>query len=116
MQNEKLIIRSREHILGRTFWLKLLFTLGLYFFWWRTNTLELTDKRIVLRSGVLSKNERSVPLVKVQDVTVNRGPMGRIFGFGDLRIESAGSNSTEIAVYQFGKIERIKREIMSRAG
>lgn len=116
MQAEKLILRSREHIFGRTFWVKMLFTVGLYFFSWRTKTLELTDRRVVLRSGVFSKNERSIPLVKVQDVTVDRGPIGRIFGFGDLRIESAGGSNTEIQVFQFSKAERIKRELLSRVG
>lgn len=116
MQAEKLILRSREHIFGRTFWMKMLFTLGLYFFPWRSKTLELTDRRVVLRSGVFSKNERSIPLVKVQDVTVDRGPIGRMFGFGDLRIESAGGSNTEIQVFQFSKAERIKRELLSRVG
>lgn len=114
MQGEILLLRSREHVLGRTFWPKLLFSAGIYFFWWRSNTLELTDRRVVLRSGVFSKNERSIPLVKVQDVTVNRGPVGRLFGFGDLRIESAGGSSTEISVTQFSKAERLKREILNR--
>jgi len=116
MQGERLLIRSREHVFSRYLWLKLVFTVGLYFFWWRSNVLELTDRRVVLRTGVLSRNERSVPLAKVQDVTVSRGPIGRLFGFGDLRIESAGVVNTEIAVEQFRKVERIKQEILRLVG
>lgn len=80
MQGERSLIRSREHIFSRYLWIKLVFSVGLYFFWWRSNVLELTDRRVVLRSGVLSKNERSVPLAKVQDVTVSRGRLGGCLG------------------------------------
>jgi uncharacterized membrane protein YdbT with pleckstrin-like domain len=40
---------------------------------------------------VIGKRIVTVPLDKVQDVKCQFGIIGRIFGFGDLEIESAGA-------------------------
>jgi len=45
---------------------------------------------VIKERGIIGKKYTSIWLVKIQDVTTQFGFWGRIFGFGDLMIESAG--------------------------
>ncbi|HLW17075.1 MAG TPA: PH domain-containing protein [Actinomycetota bacterium] len=51
-------------------WLQHLFTLGLYHFWMLRTYFVLTDRRVILAKGIISKRLVTVPLEKVQDVTL----------------------------------------------
>jgi uncharacterized membrane protein YdbT with pleckstrin-like domain len=57
---------------------------------WRFNRLYLTNFRVIKERGIIGKKFTSIWLVKIQDMTAQFGFWGRIFGFGDLLIESAG--------------------------
>ena len=57
--------------------------------WWLTN-LVVTDHRIFEVSGLLSRNVASMPLSKMTDITYHRTLTGRILGYGELILESAG--------------------------
>lgn len=91
-----LICESKRH---PWFWVRAIGTLGLWLIWWRSNYLALTRRSIVRREGVFHKNERAVPLNQVQDISINYGFVRRMFGLGDIRIETAGSNQTEIIMH-----------------
>ena len=71
-------------------------TLGLYGPWWRAKTLIITDQRVIMRKGVFSKDDRNVQLSRIQDIAIKRSFLGRILGYGNIRIETAGSGATEI--------------------
>jgi uncharacterized membrane protein YdbT with pleckstrin-like domain len=47
--------------------------------------------RLVKERGIIGKRIMSIWLDKVQDVNCRFGILGRIFGFGDIEIESAGT-------------------------
>jgi putative membrane protein len=65
-------------------------------FWWKNNYLALTKQAIIRRKGVFTKDERAVPLNRVQDISISYGIIRRILGHGDIRIETAGTAGTEI--------------------
>lgn len=56
----------------------------------RFTTLELAGDRLKLDIGMASKTSRSVPLSKVQDVTVSQSLGQRILGVGDVSVVTAG--------------------------
>ncbi|MBI4905808.1 MAG: PH domain-containing protein [Acidobacteria bacterium] len=56
----------------------------------RYTLLEMAGDRLKLETGMTSRNTRSMPLTKVQDVTVKQSLGQRILGLGDLMIETAG--------------------------
>jgi uncharacterized membrane protein YdbT with pleckstrin-like domain len=56
-------------------------------------TLEMAGDRLKFEAGLLSKTARSIPLHKVQDVTVNQSLGQRLLNLGDLSIETAGETS-----------------------
>jgi uncharacterized membrane protein YdbT with pleckstrin-like domain len=93
-------------------WAKLIFTIGLYVFWWHAKKLIIDDKRVTYSGGVFGKFERSIPLDRVQDVSVMRPLFGRLFGYGTVRIESAGSSATEIVFRDVSNPSGIKRELV----
>lgn len=62
---------------------------------WRLTTYTLTNHRIINRHGVLSRYTESIALDRIQDSRVKQGLLGRIFGFGDVEIESAGRDGAE---------------------
>ena len=62
---------------------------------WKLLTYTLTDRRIVLQRGVLSRSTESISLDRIQN-TVIRRPLGdRFIGAGHIDIESAGRDGVE---------------------
>ena len=63
---------------------------------WRCLTYSLTDHRIVVRRGILSRFTESIALDRVQDSGVRQRLLARLLKFGDVEIESAGADGTEV--------------------
>jgi uncharacterized membrane protein YdbT with pleckstrin-like domain len=59
---------------------------------WRSTHYVLTDKQVLIRKGVFSREERGIPLSKVNDVRTNQSLFDRIIGSGTILIESAGEH------------------------
>lgn len=53
------------------------------------NIWAVTTERVIDEWGVLAKNVRETPIEKINNITVKQSIVGRIFGFGDIEIESA---------------------------
>lgn len=59
--------------------------------WWMDHFI-VTDRRVLLVSGVLTKKTAVMPLMKVTDLTYEQNPMGRLLGYGTFIFESAGQD------------------------
>ena len=57
--------------------------------WW-VDRIVVTNHRIFEVSGVLARKVASMPLERVTDMTYRRSLAGRLFGYGELVLESAG--------------------------
>ena len=82
---------------------------------WRpgTHQLIITRRQVTLRSGLLGKTELSIPISKIQDVSIQYDVKGRMLGYGTIRIESAGRGDTEITAEYIKDPENVKRTILS---
>lgn len=58
--------------------------------WWFTR-FYLTNLRVMKIRGIIGKSFMAIPLSRIQDISYRFGIIGRIFRFGDLSIESAGT-------------------------
>ena len=58
---------------------------------WICINYYLTNMRLIEERGIIGKRIMSIWLDNVQDVTCKFGVLGRIFGFGDIEIQSAGT-------------------------
>lgn len=59
--------------------------------WWTTQHV-ITTERVIHRTGLISKQGKEIPLEVINDVAFKQSAFERIFGTGDLLIESAGTH------------------------
>jgi uncharacterized membrane protein YdbT with pleckstrin-like domain len=57
--------------------------------WW-VELIIVTDKRLMITSGILETQNSMMPITKVTDMSFLRPLIGQILGYGTLRVESAG--------------------------
>ena len=66
-----------------------------YFGWkyleWKHNIWSVTNFRVIDESGVININTKESPLDKINNVSYQQDIWGRIFGFGDVEIQTAAS-------------------------
>jgi uncharacterized membrane protein YdbT with pleckstrin-like domain len=96
-----LIARYRPFLMPGHFpglrWLPVLFgaawslVMTVVFLDWICTKYYLTNMRLIEERGIIGERIMSIRLDKVQDVTCEFGILGKIFGFGDIEIESAGT-------------------------
>jgi len=67
------------------------FVIIVIFLDWICINYYLTNLRLIKERGIIGKRIMSIWLDNVQDVTCKFGVLGRIFGFGDIEIQSAGT-------------------------
>ncbi|MGZ8752032.1 MAG: PH domain-containing protein [Acidimicrobiia bacterium] len=60
-----------------------------YFVWAYTHFV-LTDRRVISRSGIVSKRGTEIPLERINNIDFSQRLLERALGAGDLSIESAG--------------------------
>jgi uncharacterized membrane protein YdbT with pleckstrin-like domain len=70
--------------------------LNLYYWGWRAHEYILTDQRVILNEGIVSKFSRSIAIDRIQDLTTFQGLWGRTWGFGDIELETAGREGAEL--------------------
>ncbi len=56
---------------------------------------RITPREIVIQSGVLNRKNRSIPLERVQNIQIEQGLLPRLLGTAKVKVETAGSSSTE---------------------
>jgi len=63
----------------------------------RNALMAVTNQRIIIQSGVISKEQTKIDLLKIQDISCGvRGLLRRIVGAGYIDIETAGRSSSVI--------------------
>src|SRR5437868_10618523 len=63
---------------------------------WQSITYTLSDQRITIQAGVFSRQEKIIPIDRVQDCTTRQSIVGRILGYGRVEIDAAGSQGAEV--------------------
>jgi uncharacterized membrane protein YdbT with pleckstrin-like domain len=59
---------------------------------WRTTVFELTNRRLRMRDGIITRHGRDIPLARINDVSFSKGLLDRLLGSGRLVVESAGEH------------------------
>ncbi|HEX6286433.1 MAG TPA: PH domain-containing protein [Acidimicrobiia bacterium] len=59
---------------------------------WLTTLHVVTNERLIYRAGFIAKHGTEIPLEVIQNVAFNQTIIERVFGTGDLMIESAGTH------------------------
>jgi membrane protein YdbS with pleckstrin-like domain len=66
--------------------------LGLKYLQWRMTYFVVTSRRVIYRSGVISKRGVEIPLERINNINFHQRLIDRMIGAGDLDIESAGKD------------------------
>ncbi|WP_423602076.1 PH domain-containing protein [Sphingomonas sp. MS122] len=69
----------------------------LFFTWigWRRFTYTVAAHELVIERGLLNRSRRSIPLERIQDVSIERKPLARLFGLAEVRVETGGGEKDE---------------------
>jgi len=59
---------------------------------WTYTHFVLTDRRVISRSGIVSKRGTEIPLDRINNIDFSQRIWERVIGAGDLSIESAGKD------------------------
>jgi membrane protein YdbS with pleckstrin-like domain len=59
---------------------------------WAVDYFVITSERILLTSGLFTRSVAMMPLSKVTDMSFHRSFVGRMLGYGDFVVESAGQD------------------------
>lgn len=88
---------------------------------WLTTTYTLTNRRLITRTGVLTRRGHDIPLNRISDVSYERGLVDRLLGCGSLVISDA-SEQGRVVLDDIPDVERVQLQISdqlfhgSRAG
>jgi membrane protein YdbS with pleckstrin-like domain len=78
---------------------------------WAVTFFVVTSHRILLASGVLTRKVAMMPLTKVTDMSFQRSFTGRLLGFGEFIVESAGRDQALRTVDHIPYPEQLYLEI-----
>ena len=70
------------------------------YFWLKNRTTEMviTNRRVVLKRGIISVHTSEIRNVKVETVRLHQGILGRLLGYGDLVFTGTGESHTIFSV------------------
>src|SRR5215475_6810346 len=87
-----LLVALRKHPIGESFSVFFLIFSALWFLWyvldWYFEEIVVTNRRVLLVTGVLNKKVGIMPLIKVTDLTFEQTLTGRMLGYGTFIVES----------------------------
>ncbi len=76
---------------------------GYALLYWSRFSYGLGEQQLVIESGILSRNRRTIPFDRIQDVSLEQKLLARIFGVSIVRIETGSSGNDE------GKLDCVSR-------
>ena len=71
----------------------------------------VTNKRVVLKTGIVSRRTEEMKLTSIETVEINQGVWGRIFGFGTVKV--TGRGTSDVVYKGINDPMAVKRQIES---
>lgn len=81
---------------------------------WRTTTFVITNKRVVMRSGILTRTGRDVPLNRINDVSFHHNVLERLLRCGTLTVESAGERG-QVVLEDIPRVAEVQHRLYELA-
>lgn len=78
---------------------------------WAVDFFVVTSQRMLLTSGVLTRKVAMMPLSKVTDMSFQRSFAGRMLGYGEFIVESAGQDQALRTIDHIPYPEHLYREV-----
>ena len=73
----------------------------------------MREHELVIREGVLTRNERHVPYTRIQNIDTSQNPIHRLFRVAEVRIETAGGQEPEanIKVLSLDAVDELRGHV-----
>ena len=71
----------------------------------------LTNKRVIKKKGIISRNTQEMTLKAVETLEIRQGVFDRLFGLGTVKV--TGQGVSDIELYRVSNPMRVKRQIES---
>ncbi len=81
---------------------------------WAVDYFVITSDRILLTSGVFTRSVAMMPMSKVTDMSFHRTVAGRMLGYGDFVVESAGKDQVLRTIDHVPYPEQLYRVVCGR--
>lgn len=83
---------------------------SLFFRWlsWMRFRYHIGEHDIRIESGIVSRNARSIPFERIQDVSIEQKPLARLFALGEVKFETGGGDGDD-AKLSFVSVEEANR-------
>lgn len=72
---------------------------------WLTSTYTVTNRRLITRTGVLTKTGHDIPLTRISDVSYEHSLLDRMFGCGTLVLQTSASDPLHLN--DIPKVEKV---------
>ena len=73
-----------------------------------TIRFELTNERLKVVKGLISRHRQEIDLYRIQDVEVTQGPVQRVFDLGRINIFSSDASTPVYSMYDVPHPEHVK--------
>lgn len=73
--------------------------------WWRF-TFQVGEDAIRIDSGIVSRKHRTIPYDRLQDVGVAQGPLQRLFGLAEVKLDTGSGGASEEGVLEGIRLHR----------
>ena len=74
---------------------------------WLTTTYTVTDRRLITRTGILSRRGHDIPVMRISDVAYEHGLLDRLLGCGTLVISDA-SERGQVRLHDIPRVEQAR--------
>jgi len=83
-----------------------------------TFSYGLADDELVIRSGLVFRNERHIPYLRIQNVDLVQNPLHRLLGVAEVVLETAGGQEPEarIRVLSLAAADELRRRLAEARG
>src|SRR5690606_9140439 len=81
-------------------------------------TYQYDERELVIRSGVLSRNERRIPYTRIQNLDVARSLKHRLFGVAVVYVQTGAGEAPEatLRVLSVGAVEDMRARVLAGGG
>ena len=125
MENEKIIWQGNSSLISNfgSFMIGIILTLtvvgaivGIPYIIWtylviKNKKYELTQERLILKSGVLNKKIEELELFRVRDYSIEKPFIYNMFGLGNIMLTSSDKTNPYIKLEALKDIENLKNKI-----
>jgi putative membrane protein len=83
---------------------------------WSRFRYGLNEGELLIESGVLARNRRSIPFERIQDLDIEQGPLHRLFGLAKVKVETGAGSKDEGVLDSITLAEADRLRAAIRAG